>query len=87
MAVSKNEPKSAAEDPRNPDTVADSGQATPELDKEAYGFRTIEESDAAEGPGAVEPTRVEPLSSVPNSTFASRASGAESKAVQGAENK
>jgi hypothetical protein len=86
MAVKK---ESAETDARHPDTVADSGRATPELDKEVYGFRTIEESDAPEGPGAVEPVRVDPVSSVPNSTFASRAGngGVESKAVQSAENK
>ena len=89
MAVSRNDKQSASSDARHPDTVADKGGAAPELDREVYGFRTIEESEAAEGPGAIEPERVEPLSSVPNSTFASRAgkSGPENKAVQGAENK
>lgn len=82
MAVSKSENKSAAEDPRHPDTVTDKGGETPDLKPEDYGFRTIEEGDAPEGPGAVEPTRVDALSSVPNSTFASR-----SKAIQDAENK
>lgn len=80
--------KSAASEPRNPDTNADAGG---KVNAEDYGFRAIEETDPAEGPGAIEPTRVEPVSSVPNSTFASRSGkavqGAESKAIQGAENK
>lgn len=64
-------------DPREPDTTAD---------KEAYGFHTIEETEPAEGPGSIEPTQVEPLSSVPNTTFASRKQ-ASGKAVQSSENK
>jgi hypothetical protein len=82
MAV-KQTPES---DPRHPDTSADKaeGGTTPaaDLDPADYGFRTIDEAEVAKGPGAVEPTKVEPVSSVPNSTFASR-----SKAIRSAENK
>jgi hypothetical protein len=83
--------RSDAEDPRHPDTVADQKPDSPasaELNPEDYGFRKIEEAEPAEGPGAIEPVRVEPLSSVPNSTFASRAGkSVDNKAVQSAENK
>lgn len=76
------EPTSPTTNPRHPDTTADQGTQPPDLNPEDYGFRKIEETQPAEGPGAVEPTRVEPVSSVPESSFASRR-----KAVQSSENK
>lgn len=74
--------RSAPKDPRHPDTTADAGVTPEKLDPEAYGFTTIEETSPAPGPGSVGATVVEPISSVPNSTFASR-----SKVIQRAETK
>ena len=77
-------------DPRDPDTVADKTAGTPaslpELDPAGYGFGSIDTSGAeaahAEGPGYVEPVRVESVTAPTNSTFAERAA-ARSKVVTG----
>lgn len=79
--------------PEHPDTVADKveplnpADVNPDdLDPSTYGFNALDTEGVKEayreGPGFLEPTRVEPLSSVQNSTFAERAA-ARNKQVTG----
>lgn len=75
MAPRTNRP---ADDARHPDTTADQGPKP-----EDYGFRTIEEAEPAEGPGAIPAVPAEALNTDDNSTFASRASArGGNKAIQ-----
>lgn len=78
-------------DPRTPDTAADKGRPTPALEPEDFGFTTIEGAEPADGQGSIPPTVVEPISSVPNSTFRTRSGkavqSAEDKSIQGADTK
>lgn len=83
-------------DPRHPDTNVDKvdtvealspSQVTPaDLDPATYGFVPIDtagvEAKRAEGPGFLEPVRVESMTHPDNSTFASRAR-AKNKVVTG----
>jgi hypothetical protein len=90
--------KATADDARHPNTTADAGAQPPaqrsarggRAEKaEDYGFRTIEETEPAEGPGAVEPVQHDALNVAgDNSTFASRAQRrGGNKAVQSGEGK
>lgn len=74
--------KNATDDSRHPDTAADQGPKA-----EDYGFRTIEGTEPAEGPGVVEPIREPALNTDgDNSTFATRAkSRGGNRAVQPAQ--
>jgi hypothetical protein len=76
-------PAVAKADPRHPDTDKGGDLAEPvtgsaaEVDPAAYGFSKIDtegvDAAQAEGPGTVDPVRVESVTGPKNSTFAERA--------------